>query len=137
MGTWGTGPFDSDMAEDFLDRLEGLSAAQRAELIDSRLGRALSNSSEELPGEVLAAAAVVAASLPSGRDLPWNEDYPGIDSWLGMEDIRNLAPLAARALEVSFPPDGWFWRSWVDEEERSEARTVFETLRTVLVTIDR
>ncbi|MEV8597829.1 DUF4259 domain-containing protein [Streptomyces sp. NPDC052012] len=25
MGTWGTGPFDSDLAADFVDELEGLS----------------------------------------------------------------------------------------------------------------
>ncbi|MEV8361981.1 DUF4259 domain-containing protein [Streptomyces niveus] len=24
MGTWGTGPFDSDLAADFVDELEGL-----------------------------------------------------------------------------------------------------------------
>ncbi|NGO47063.1 DUF4259 domain-containing protein, partial [Streptomyces ureilyticus] len=29
MGTWGTGPFDSDLAADFVDELEGLTS-QRA-----------------------------------------------------------------------------------------------------------
>ncbi|MDO0916979.1 DUF4259 domain-containing protein [Streptomyces sp. DT2A-34] len=28
MGTWGTGPFDSDLAADFVDELEGLSSEQ-------------------------------------------------------------------------------------------------------------
>jgi len=37
MGTWGTGPFDSDMAEDFVDQLEGLTPERRAEVIRSRL----------------------------------------------------------------------------------------------------
>src|SRR5688572_26572041 len=121
MGTWGTGPFDSDMAEDFVDQLEDLSSERRAEILRSRLEQAVSDSPDKLLGEVLAAAAVVAANRPAGRNMPWKEGYSGIASWLRGNDVGSLAGLADRALESQFPPDGWYWQSWVEEEERNEA----------------
>jgi hypothetical protein len=132
MGTWGTGPFDSDMAEDFVDRLEDLSPEQRAGRLRARLEKAVADGDDKLPGEVLAAAAVVAAGLPAGRDLSWNEDYEGIESWLSPDQAGDLAGLADRALEVTFAPDGWYWASWTDEEESDEARAVQGRLRQVL-----
>jgi len=132
MGTWGTGPFDSDMAEDFVGQLEGLTPERRAEVIRSRLEHAISDRSDKLLGEVLAAAAVVAAGLPSGRGLPWNEDYPGNAAWLPGNDITGLALMADRVLDSHFPSDGWYWRSWVDEDDRAEAILVHERLRQAL-----
>ena len=129
MGTWGTGPFDSDMAEDFADRLERLSPGERAAAVDSRLRQAVSGDPDKLLGEVLAAAAVVAANLPGSPELSWNEDYPGIESWLADETASGLAPLATEAIDRNFPPDGWYWQSWVDEEEAAEARVVVDTVR--------
>ena len=134
MGTWGTGPFDSDMAEDFVDQLEDLSEVQRAAILESRLERATSGDPDELLGEVLAAAAVVAANLSAGRGLPWNEDYPGISEWLSESELGRLVPLAANALEMHFQSDGWYWRSWVDEGERSEANAACESIRRILRT---
>ncbi|MEV4638112.1 DUF4259 domain-containing protein [Actinoplanes sp. NPDC049548] len=129
MGTWGTGPFDSDMAEDLVDQLATLSAAQRAEVIEARLEKAVC---DELSSEILAAAAVVAANVPAGALLPWNEDYPGIASWLRPHDVGHLALLADRALEVTFPAGGWFSRSWPDEDDRRESWDVLEQIRSVL-----
>ncbi|WP_446042813.1 DUF4259 domain-containing protein, partial [Streptomyces albidoflavus] len=34
MGTWGSGPFDSDTAEDFLDEMEERSAPRRLEVVE-------------------------------------------------------------------------------------------------------
>lgn len=133
MGTWGTGPFDSDMAEDFVDRLEDLSSAERADRLRARLEKAVSaDGDDKLPGEVLAAAAVVAASLPTGRGLPWNEDYEGVESWLSPDDTGDLARLAEQALVVTLAPDSWYWTSWTDEENSTEARAVHDRLRQVL-----
>ena len=132
MGTWGTGPFDSDTAEDFVDRLEDLPSAQRAERLRARLEKAVADGDDKLPGEVLAAAAVVAANLPAGRGLSWNEDYEGIESWLSRDEAGDLAGLADRALELTFAPDGWYWASWSDAEDSEEARAVHGRLREVL-----
>ncbi|WP_413254381.1 DUF4259 domain-containing protein [Streptomyces europaeiscabiei] len=39
MGTWGTGPFDSDLAADFVYELEGLTPGPRGESRRSRIDR--------------------------------------------------------------------------------------------------
>ncbi|GAA2067606.1 hypothetical protein GCM10009801_15120 [Streptomyces albiaxialis] len=137
MGTWGSGPFDSDTAEDFLDALEEQSAHQRLAIVERTFRSAVeghgSSSSSVLPEEVMtAAAAVVAAHVPAGHSLTWNEEYPGITEWLAKPIAPALASSAVQALEVALPSDGWFWRSWVDAEERSEAQNAIDRLRFVL-----
>ncbi|WP_149552860.1 DUF4259 domain-containing protein [Streptomyces marokkonensis] len=136
MGTWGSGPFDSDTAEDFLDGLEEQSAPQRLAVVQSTFRSAVegggSSSSSVLPEEVMAAAAVVAANIPAGHSLTWNEEYPGITEWLAKPITQALASSAVRALEVVLPADGWFWRSWVDPQERSEAQAAIGRLQSVL-----
>ncbi|MER5769292.1 DUF4259 domain-containing protein [Streptomyces sp. NPDC001985] len=136
MGTWGSGPFDSDTAEDFLDELEEQSAPQRLAVVQSTFRSAVegggSPSSSVLPEEVMAAAAVVAANIPAGHSLTWNEEYPGITEWLAKPIAQALASSAVQALEVALPADGWFWRSWVGAEEKSEAQVAIDRLRSVL-----
>ncbi|MEW1614375.1 MULTISPECIES: DUF4259 domain-containing protein [unclassified Streptomyces] len=136
MGTWGSGPFDSDTAEDFLDELQEQSAPQRLAVVENTFRSAIegggSSSSSVLPEEVMTAAAVVAANVPAGRSLAWNEEYPGIMEWLAKPITPALASSAVQALEAALPTDGWFWRSWVDAEERSEAQAAIDRLRSVL-----
>lgn len=136
MGTWGSGPFDSDTAEDFLDELEEQSAARRLAVVERTFRTAIgadgSSSSSVLPEEVMAAAAVVAANIPAGRSLAWNEEYPSITGWLAQPISPALASSAIQALEVTLPADGWFWRSWVDPDEKGEAQAAIESLRSVL-----
>ncbi|MER5212240.1 DUF4259 domain-containing protein [Streptomyces sp. NPDC002838] len=136
MGTWGSGPFDSDTAEDFLDELEEQSAPQRLAVVERTFRAAIeaggSANSSVLPEEVTAAAAVVAANVPAGRSLTWNEDYPSITEWLAQPIAPALASSAIQALEVTLPADGWFWRSWVDAGEKEEAQAAIDSLRSVL-----
>ncbi|MFI7033578.1 DUF4259 domain-containing protein [Microbispora hainanensis] len=137
MGTWGSGPFDSDTAEDFLEELEDQSAMERLTTLQRIFGTAVeapgSSTIEVLPEEVTAAAAVVAANMPTGRNLSWNEneDY-AITEWLDKPIPPDLAIAAAQAMEVTFPPDGWYWRSWKKDEDRTAAQTIMETLLSVL-----
>ncbi|WP_075021408.1 DUF4259 domain-containing protein [Actinomadura madurae] len=133
MGTWGAGPFDSDTAEDFVDGLERLAVEERLAALERIFTRAIhSVELEESPGEVVAAAAVVAANLESGAALPWSTDYPGISAWLPEPVAAELSPAALRAMEAVIPADGWFRRSWVTNEERREAESVVDTLKSVL-----
>ncbi|GHG53014.1 DUF4259 domain-containing protein [Streptomyces griseocarneus] len=136
MGTWGSGPFDSDTAEDFLDELEEQSAPQRLAVVERTFRFAIegggSSSSSVLPEEVMAAAALVAANIPAGRSLTWNEECPGIVEWLAKPVTPALASSAIQALEAALPVDGWFWRSWVDAEEKFEAQAAIDRLRSVL-----
>ncbi|MER6135683.1 DUF4259 domain-containing protein [Streptomyces sp. NPDC001815] len=39
MGTWGTGPFDSDLAADFVDELEGLTSQKVIEVLERAFQR--------------------------------------------------------------------------------------------------
>lgn len=134
MGTWGTGLFDSDTAEDYLDELEGRSASGRLAAVTATL-RASSDrgmSSRVLPEEVMAAAAVVAANLPAGAPLEWGEDYPGVVDWLPKPIDSTLASSATRALENAFSGNDSFWRSWVSEQDRAEARAELERVTALL-----
>jgi hypothetical protein len=100
MGTWGVGPFDSDSALDYLDALRPLAPEDRSVHLERTLrAAALPDGRRErveiLPEEVIAAAAVVAANLPSGDQLPWNDDAPGIVDWCPTA-FRPAAGAAAR-----------------------------------------
>ncbi|GGS00905.1 MULTISPECIES: DUF4259 domain-containing protein [Streptomyces] len=136
MGTWGTGPFDSDSAEDFLDELEKQPVSRRLAVVESTFRSAIEAGSRSnpsvLPEEVMAAAGVVAANVPAGSFLAWNEDYPSITEWLAKPIAPALASAAIQALEVALPADGWFWTSWVDASEREEAQAAIDSLRSVL-----
>ncbi|WP_093175836.1 DUF4259 domain-containing protein [Sinosporangium album] len=139
VGTWGSGPFDSYTAQDFLDDLEEQSAPQRLAVVEKMFRSAIaagdSANSPVLPEEVIAAAAIVAANAPAGSSLAWNEDYPSVTGWLDKPIPSTLAASAIRALEVVLPADGWFWRSWVDAGAREEAQTAIDGLRSVLLPI--
>ncbi|GHA10659.1 DUF4259 domain-containing protein [Streptomyces echinoruber] len=115
MGTWGSGPFDSDTAEDFLDELKERSALQRLAVVENVFRSVVeaggNSSSSVLPEEVVASAAVVAANVPTGSSLSWGEEYSGIREWLPKPIAPALASSAIRALEATLPADGWFWRS--------------------------
>lgn len=87
MGTFGAGPFDSDAALDLLDELADRSKGDRpaalARMFTSVTGNPQLLWREYFPDQVVAAAALVAASLPGGesitaplRDLVDNELVP-------------------------------------------------------------
>ncbi|WP_283134316.1 DUF4259 domain-containing protein [Rhizohabitans arisaemae] len=136
MGTWGSGPFDNDTAEDFLDELEEMSPSQRQALVEKLFHSAIEgregSRTSVLPEEVVAAAALVAANIPAGSSIFLNEDYPGIAEWLERPVLPALASLAIQAVEVTFSADSWFWGSWVDTESRKEAQSAIRSLRSVL-----
>src|SRR5262249_59158418 len=73
MGTFGTGPFGSDGALDLLDELTGQPADQRRETLGRIFSRVRGHPDllwrEFFPDEIVAAAAIVAASLPGGEDI--------------------------------------------------------------------
>ncbi|UXY24891.1 DUF4259 domain-containing protein (plasmid) [Streptomyces cynarae] len=66
MGTWGTGPFDSDVAADFVDELEGLTHLQLINVLERAFQRVASSGARVDGGdgaEAIAAGAVVASTL--------------------------------------------------------------------------
>ncbi|MFF5038875.1 hypothetical protein [Streptomyces nigra] len=80
----------------------------------------------------MAAAAVVAAHIPAGRQLDWIDEHPSITEWLAKPSTASLASAVLQALEVTLPAGSWFWFSWADAEERDEPQAEIDSLRFVL-----
>jgi Domain of unknown function (DUF4259) len=137
VGTWGPGAFDSDDALDLLDTLTGQDAASRRETLE-RIFRTARGHPHDLngtpgPGQVVAAAAVVAAGFPSGeavvREIT-ERDYdlaalviPGSDP--------ELAGAALAALLIAAGRDGAWHQGWTDAGTALEARQTTDQLASV------
>jgi hypothetical protein len=140
MGTFGTGAFASDGAMDLLDDLAEQPAEDRADAVGRLLDLARAKPEllwrEFFPDQIVAAAAIVAATLPGGesfderlRDLADRDLAP---------DVRLPTParqLAAQALEALLSvggPDGPWHQGWTTESDAAEARETTDTLARVL-----
>ncbi|WP_433381461.1 DUF4259 domain-containing protein [Streptosporangium sp. CA-115845] len=136
MGTWGAGPFDSDTALDLLDAVSGLPQSERLESIVGTLNSGMSEGpsaiSSVTPEEVIAAASIVAANLPSGESFPWNGEVSGISEWLPKPVPAAVVETALRALDAALPSDGWWWESWIDASEKAQIQDSLEQIRSVL-----
>jgi alpha-glucosidase len=123
VGTWGTGPFDSDGALDFLDALTDRPGDQRHEVLSDVLSRVVSNPDllmlEFFPDEVVAAAALVAASLPGGERIL--DETPEAPAAALQEPAPDLATTALSALQLVVGPKGLWHHGWTDEASRMEA----------------
>jgi alpha-glucosidase len=136
VGTWGSGPFDSDTALDFLSTVSSVSSNERMALIsrifDSAVEGANLTTPIVTPEEVLAAAAVVAANSPGGEVVSWGEEAIGISQWLPKPVSVALATSALDALEASIPADGWWWSSWQNDSDRARMQDAIERIRRLL-----
>ncbi|MEU6516190.1 DUF4259 domain-containing protein [Streptomyces sp. NPDC046978] len=126
MGTWGTGPFDSDLAADFVDELEGLTHQQVIDVLGRAFQR-VTDSGERVDGgdgaEAVAAGALVASTLPdssividpddgSSKPLPGPMQRPataGTVAGTGRLQQRT-APLHPRNAHAGCPLAQLSWR---------------------------
>ena len=135
MGTWGSGPLDSDTAEDCLEELEDMSPQERKTVIEATFRSVREGggqpSSAVLPEEVIAAATVVAANTPAGRAISWHKDYP-IAEWLPKPLGIDLPAKAMEALEAAVSPEGYYWRGWVNPRDGLEARESIDNILAIL-----
>jgi len=84
------------------------------------------------PDTVIAAAALVAASLPGGADLvDWDEFETGEGAALP-DPAPQLAAVALDAIGVAVKPGGQWETSWVHEPDKVEAIQGLDRLRSVL-----
>jgi hypothetical protein len=140
MGTFGTGPFSSDGALDFLEELAERPPAQRAEALERMfllvkrrpdlLGR------DFFADEVVAAAAIVAALLPGGRQFDERldslvENDIASDGRLGVP-APELASVALEALLFVGGPQGPWLQGWKNDTDAAEARDTVAALSQVL-----
>ncbi|WP_436532888.1 DUF4259 domain-containing protein [Actinoplanes sp. HUAS TT8] len=138
MGTFGTGPFSSDGAMDFLGELAGHPPAERQAVLRSTF--LLVKESPDLlwreffPDEIVAAAAVVAAALPGGQQF--DEELARLEDRDLISDVRLVPPLRdlvghTREALLSVA-DPWL-QGWTTETADAEARDTFAALSQVLI----
>ncbi|WP_167532794.1 DUF4259 domain-containing protein [Streptomyces alboniger] len=132
MGTWGTGPFDSDLAGDFVDGLEGLSSQQVINVLAQAFLR-VTNAKARVDGgdgiQAVAAAALVASALPDARIQIDPDDGP-------KEPLPEL-PVSFRAaallaLQRVLQDGSEMATGWVDSDDadqwRHEVQQVIDAL---------
>jgi Domain of unknown function (DUF4259) len=139
MGTWGTGPFSSDGALDLLDELAGQPASQRREALERIFFRVRDRPDllgrKFFPDEIVAAAAVVAASLPGGEGLRQDlaDHSYDADALLVPAPDPELNHSALEALLVAAGRDGPWHDGWVDPEAAAQARQTTDRLAAILL----
>jgi Domain of unknown function (DUF4259) len=137
VGTWGTGAFDNDLALDLLDTLTEQDEAQRRQTLE-RIFRGAGEHAADLdrflgPGEVVAAAAVVAARLETGEGIAAEITERGYDlrAVLIQESGPELPGAALTALLIAGGRDGTWHQGWVDAEDALQARQTTDQLTAV------
>ncbi|MER7509631.1 DUF4259 domain-containing protein [Streptomyces lavendulae] len=122
MGTWGTGPFDSDLAGDFTDGLRGLASQQIISALEEALRRVAESgpridSGDEV--EAVAAAALVASQIPGSKVVISCEDGPDEPLPQLPAPLRALARLA---LHRVLGDESELAKGWVDSSDATEWR---------------
>jgi alpha-glucosidase len=139
MGTWGTGPFSSDGALDLLDELAGQPASQRREALERIFFRVRDRPDllgrKFFPDEIVAAAAVVAASLPGGEGLRQDLADHGYDADAPLVPAPDpeLNHSAQEALLVAAGRDGPWHDGWVDPQAAAQARQTIDRLAAIFL----
>ncbi|MFF1419025.1 DUF4259 domain-containing protein [Streptomyces sp. NPDC058280] len=134
MGTWGTGPFDSDLAADFVDTLEGLAPQQVIDMLE-RTFQGVTNCGTRVDGgagvDAVAAAALVASTIPNSRIVIDPEDGPREPL---PELPESLGASAQQALHRVLQEGSELATWWVDRADadqwRRELRKILGALST-------
>ncbi|MEU5564435.1 DUF4259 domain-containing protein [Micromonospora musae] len=140
MGTFGTGPFSSDGALDFLEELAERPLEQHLDALRHMFTYVLANRGllwrEIFPDEVVAAAALVAAAIPRGehlqRHLAELSDGARIPSLPA--SASGLAAPALEALLFVASPGGPWHQGWTAEADRLDAQRTADDLVAILRT---
>ncbi|MFF3319962.1 DUF4259 domain-containing protein [Streptomyces sp. NPDC003035] len=132
MGTWGTGPFDSDLAADFVDELEGLAHQQVIDVLERAFQRVTSSGARVDGGdgaEAVAAGALVASTIPDSPIL--------IDPDDGLREPLPHLPASLRAsarlaLNRVLQDGSEMATGWVDSAEADQWRQEVHQILQVL-----
>ena len=134
MGTWGTGPFDSDLAADFVDDLERRSPEQISEVLQKTLQRVADSGTRVDSGdgvEAVAAAALVAAQVPGSGIVIDPDDGP--KEPLPQLPV-SLRALARRALTRVMEDGSELTQGWVGSNDaiawHQEVQSILDALDT-------
>ncbi len=132
MGTWGTGPFDSDLAADFVDALEGLTHQQVIDVLERTFQRVTSSGARVDGGdgaEAIAAGALVASTIPDSPIVIDPDDGPGEPL---PELPASLHASARLALDRVLQDGSEMATGWVDSADadqwRQEVQRILQAL---------
>ncbi|MFJ2701061.1 DUF4259 domain-containing protein [Streptomyces rochei] len=134
MGTWGTGPFDSDLAADFVDELEGLTHQQVIEVLERAFQRVTESGERVDSGdgaEAVAAGALVASTLPDSPIVIDPDDSPREPLPKLPAALRASARLALDRVLQDGSEMAIGWADSADAEQwRQEVRQILRALET-------
>jgi hypothetical protein len=122
MGTWGTGPFDSDLAADFVDELEGLTPQKVIEVLERAFQRVTDPGGRVDGGdgtEAVAAAALVASTIPGSGIVIAPDDAPRKPLPQLPLTLRTSAMLA---LQCVLQDGSELLTGWVDSADATQWR---------------
>ncbi|MFJ8150296.1 DUF4259 domain-containing protein [Streptomyces sp. NPDC096048] len=132
MGTWGTGPFDSDLAADFVDELEGLTHQQVIDVLEQAFQRVTSSGARVDGGDgaqAVAAGALVASTIPDSPIAIDPDDGPREPLPKLPASLRASARLA---LDRVLQDGSEMATGWVDsadaDEWRQEVQRILQAL---------
>jgi hypothetical protein len=137
VGTWGSGAFDNDDALDLLDCLARYDEAQRRQALEWILRKTRERPGDQsefpAPGEVVAAAAVVAAGLEQGQAIRAEITKRGYEAAAVLipESSPALACDALAALLIAAGRDGEWLQGWADAETALQGRQTTARLASV------
>ncbi len=138
MGTFGTGPFSSDGALDLLGELAGQPPGQRREALERTFLQVRDHPDllwrEFFPDQIVAAAAIVAASLPDGENIRQDLAAHAYDlhEVLIPAPDHELTGFALQALLFAAGPNGPWHDGWADQQTAAQARQTSDQLTAIL-----
>jgi hypothetical protein len=137
VGTWGPGAFDNDDALDLLDTLTDQDEARRRHSLELIFHRAREHPDDlgqvTGAGQVVAAAAVVAAGLEPGEAVAAEITERGYEAAAVLVQASDpaLADAALAALLIAAGRDGAWHQGWVDARTAQQARQTTDQLASV------
>lgn len=137
MSTWGSGLFSSDSAQDFLDEMREQAAGARLSRIRTILERTAGDQSvimrEYVPEEIVVAAAMIGATLPTDLRSEWIRDTTLQEAIADIEPQATMASVARSALQAAMDfNNGWLISSLKDEGDQQALRQELDGLKRVL-----
>jgi hypothetical protein len=139
MSTWGTGLFASDGAQDFLEELAELEADDRVSELAGVMSELLGDPSQLMltvfPESLIAAAALVALSLPGGHRIMERQSSFIADSVSAAalnHPASELVRDALQVLAIVTAPDGLWSKGWRLSGDKEEALAEVGTVKEIL-----
>jgi len=138
MGTFGTGPFSSDGALDFLGELADQPPEKRRQALERIFSQVRDHPGllwrEFFPDEIVAAAAIVAAFLPGGEYI--RQELSCLPDDINRVTLpapdHELTASALQALLFAAGPAGPWHQGWVTQQAAAAARQTIDRLTKIL-----